>query len=43
MQEAARKLVEETAARGGSLIVSENGIPKEVPAKDLLEKVRKVN
>ena len=42
MQIAYRKLVEETAARDGHLIVSENGKPKEVPAKELLEKFRKV-
>ena len=43
MQEAARKLVEETAARDGNLIVSENGKPKEVPAKDLLDRVPKMD
>jgi hypothetical protein len=31
------------AARDGFLIVSENGKPKEVPAKDLLSKIPKEN
>jgi hypothetical protein len=43
MQIAYRKLVEETAARNGHLIVSEDGKPKQVQAKDLLDKVPKVD
>jgi len=31
-----RKLVEETAATGGSLVVKKDGVLKEVPAKELL-------
>ena len=39
MAEASRKLVERSAAIGRSLIISENGKVKRVPAKDLLSKV----
>jgi len=37
--EASRKLVEESAANGRSLIISVDGEVKKVPAKDLLSKV----
>jgi hypothetical protein len=39
MTEASRKLVEESAASGRSLVISEDGIVKKVPAKDLLPRV----
>lgn len=39
MAEASRKLVERSAAVGRSLIISEDGEVKRVPAKDLLAKV----
>jgi hypothetical protein len=39
MKKASRKLVEESAALGRSLIISENGEVKRVPAKDLLAKL----
>jgi hypothetical protein len=41
MAEASRKLVEESALAGRSLVISENGEVKKVPAKDLLPKVTK--
>jgi hypothetical protein len=39
MNDATRKLVEESAATGGSLVISVNGEVKKVPAKDLLPQV----
>lgn len=39
MKEASRKLVEESAANGRSLVISVNGEIKKVPAKDLLPRV----
>jgi hypothetical protein len=39
MTEASRKLVEESAANGRSLVISEDGEVKKVPAKDLLPRV----
>jgi hypothetical protein len=39
MTEASRKLVEESAANGRSLVISEDGEVKKVPAKDLLPQV----
>ena len=39
MNDATRKLVEESAAAGESLIISVNGEVKKVPAKDLLPRV----
>ena len=39
MAEASRKLVEEGAASGRSLVISEDGVVKKVPAKDLLLRV----
>ena len=39
MTEASRKLVERSAANGRSLVISENGEVKKVPAKDLLPRV----
>jgi len=39
MRKASRKLVEESAARGRSLIITVNGEVKRVPAKDLLSQV----
>ena len=39
MRKASRKLVEESAARGGSLVISVNGEVKKVPAMDLLSQV----
>jgi hypothetical protein len=39
MTEASRKLVEESAASGRSLVISEDGEVKKVPAKDLLPRV----
>ena len=41
MAEASRKLVEESAITGRSLVISENGEVKRVPAKELLPKVAK--
>ena len=37
MEKASRKLVEESAAQGRSLVISENGEVKNVPAKELLK------
>ena len=37
MKEASRKLVEESAARGRSLVVSVDGKVKNIPAKELLK------
>jgi hypothetical protein len=42
MNDATRKLVEEAAATGGSLVISINGEVKRVPAKDLLPRFSKV-
>jgi len=39
MAEASRKLVEQSAANGRSLVISEDGEVKKVPAKDLLPRV----
>ena len=39
MTEASRKLVEQGAASGRSLVISEDGEVKRVPAKDLLSRV----
>ena len=39
MNEATRKLVEESAATGESLVISVNGEVKKVPAKELLPQV----
>lgn len=39
MKKASRQLVEESAAQGRSLVISENGQVKSVPAKDLLPQV----
>jgi hypothetical protein len=39
MNDATRKLVEESAAAGESLVISVNGEVKKVPAKDLLSQV----
>jgi hypothetical protein len=39
MRKAIRKLVEERAASGESLVISEDGEVKHVPAKDLLAKL----
>ena len=39
MRKAIRKLVEERAALGESLVISEDGEVKHVPAKDLLAKL----
>jgi len=41
MAEASRKLVEESAITRRSLVISENGEVKRVPAKELLPKVAK--
>lgn len=41
MRKAIRKLVEESAALDRSLVISENGEVKSVPAKDLLAKLDK--
>ena len=41
MAEASRKLVEQSAASGRSLVISEDGEGKKVPAKDLLARVSK--
>ena len=37
MEKASRKLVEESAAQGHSLVISENGEVKNVPARELLK------
>ena len=39
MKKASRKLVEESAAQGRSLVISINGEVKDVPAKELLSEV----
>jgi hypothetical protein len=39
MTEASRKLVEKSAANGRSLVISEDGEVKKVPAKELLPRV----
>jgi len=39
MRKASRKLVEESAALGRSLVISENGEVKRIPAKDLLPRL----
>jgi len=39
MNNATRKLVEESAANGRSLVISEDGEVKRIPAKDLLPRV----
>ena len=39
MTEASRKLVEKSAASGRSLVISEDGEVKKVPAKELLPRV----
>ena len=39
MKKASRKLVEENAAQGRSLVISINGEVKNVPAKELLSQV----
>jgi len=39
MAAASRKLVEQSAASGRSLVISEDGEVKKVPAKDLLPRV----
>jgi len=41
LRKAMRKLVEETAANDGSLVVKNDGIIKEVPAKELLGRLPK--
>jgi hypothetical protein len=41
MAEASRKLVEKSAANGRSLVISEDGEVKRVPAKELLSRVSK--
>ena len=41
MTEASRKLVEQSAASGRSLVISEDGEVKKVPATDLLPRVSK--
>jgi hypothetical protein len=43
MKKASRKLVEESAAQGHSLIVCIDGEVKKVPAKDLLSRVSESN
>lgn len=43
MRKASRKLVEESAALGRSLVISENGEVKRVPAKELLLRLSKKN
>jgi len=43
MKKASRKLVEESAAQGRSLVISINGEIKNVPAKDLLTQVSENN
>jgi len=39
MTEASRKLVEKSAISGRSLVISEDGEVKKIPAKDLLPRV----
>jgi hypothetical protein len=39
MKKASRKLVEESAAQGRSLVITVNGEVKNVPARDLLPQV----
>ena len=39
MNDATRKLVEENAVSGGSLVTSVNGEVKNIPAKDLLPQI----
>lgn len=39
MTEASRKLVEKSAVSGRSLVISEDGEVKKIPAKDLLTRV----
>ena len=41
VQKALRKLAEETAAKGGSLVVKIDGEIKDVPAKELLKTLPK--
>jgi len=43
VQKALRKLAEETAAKGGSLVVKIDGEIKEVPASELLKNLPKQN
>ncbi len=43
MKEASRKLVEESAAQGRSLVISVDGKVKDVPAKELLSQVTKTD
>jgi hypothetical protein len=43
MKKASRKLVEESAAHGRSLVVCIDGEVKKVPARDLLSKVSETN
>jgi hypothetical protein len=43
MRKAIRKLVEESAALDQSLVISENGEVKRVPAKDLLASPHHLN
>jgi hypothetical protein len=43
MEKASRKLVEESAAQGRSLVISVNGEVQNIPAKDLLPQVSKKN
>ncbi len=40
MTEASRKLVEKSAISGRSLVISEDGEVKKIPAKDLLPRVQ---
>ena len=42
MKKASRKLVEESAAQGCSLVISINGEVKNVPAKELLSQVSEI-
>ncbi|HVU96293.1 MAG TPA: hypothetical protein VHE34_13775 [Puia sp.] len=39
MKKASRKLVEESAAQGRSLVISINGEVKNIPAKELLSEI----
>jgi len=43
MKKASRKLVEESAAQGRSLVISIDGEVKDVPAKELLSQVSKLD
>ena len=43
MKKASRKLVEESAAQGRSLVISVNGEVKDVPATQLLAQVSETN